>query len=330
MNTWDEVMKEIQSEKVQIPDGRIVPDTDNVRRKKMKEISEYTKRPLIVYAVDFLNHRKAQAAGPGIGLDEGDKEGFNEVTENIKSDKVDVLIHSPGGRAEAVQSFVEILRSRFKSVRFIVPNIAKSAATMLVLSGDEILLNSVSELGPIDPQFTIPKGDGSRIMAPAQTIIDQFEKAQENISKNPKLLVPWLPILQQYGPSLYQEAQNAIALSKELVEQWLAKYMFRDDREKSAKAKSIAGYLGDHNNFKSHAKRIGLQDITSIDALRHLKIVNMEEDKELNNKIWGLYHAITITFGMTAAFKIFENTEGRALIISLQIIEMPVQMPPKG
>ena len=200
---------------------------------------------------------------------------------------------------------------------------------MLVLSGDEILLNNASELGPIDPQFIIPKGDGSRVTAPAQAIIDQFEKAQANISKDSKLLVPWLPILQQYGPSLYQEAQNAIALSKELVEQWLAKYMFKDDKDKTTKAKSIAGYLGDHNNFKSHAKRIGLQDITSIDALKYLKHTNMEKDIELNNRIWGLYHAISITFGMTPAFKMFESTEKRALIISLQVLEMPIQIPPK-
>jgi len=74
---------------------------------------------------------------------------------------------------------------------------------MLVLSGDQILMDINSELGPIDPQFNIRKGDGSLVTAPAQAIIDQFESAQKKISKDSTLLVPWLPILQQYGPSLY-------------------------------------------------------------------------------------------------------------------------------
>ena len=123
--------------------------------------------------------------------------------------------HSPGGLAEVTDSIVEIIRGKFRHVRFIVPNIAKSAATMLALSGDEILMDTASELGPIDPQFKMRKGDGSILIAPAQAIIDQFEKAQDLISKDPKKLAPWLPILQQYGPSLYQEAKNAINLSKD-------------------------------------------------------------------------------------------------------------------
>lgn len=327
MNTWTEVMQEIQATKKQAPDGKPIFDVDVVRRKKMKGVSEHTKRPLIVYAVDFLNHRKAQAAGPGISLDWSDKEGFIEVTQDIKDDKVDVLIHSPGGIAEAAQSVVDILRSKFKSVRFIVPNIAKSAATMLVLSGDEILMNNASELGPIDPQFSMRKGDGSVIMAPAQAIIDQFEKAQEKISGNPKMLVPWMPILQQYGPSLYQEAQNAIELSIALVRKWLAQYMFKDDRYKARNARAIAKYLSNHNNFKSHAKRIGPDDIASVGPLRRLKIINMEKDEVLHNRVLGLYHAISITFGMTPAFKIFENTDEKALILSLQVMEMMMQPP---
>ena len=288
----------------------------------MMAIKEYTNRPLIVYAVDFLNEMKAQAAGTGILMDWSDKEGFIEAIQDIEGDVVDILIHSPGGSAEATDSLVDIIRGRFQHVRFIIPNIAKSAATMLALSGDQILMDIASELGPIDPQFNIRKGDGSLVTAPAQAIIDQFESAQKKISKDSTLLVPWLPILQQYGPSLYQQAQNAIELSKNLVKKWLMKYMLKEDPKREIRARVISNYLSNHNNFKSHAKRIGINDIRETKALAAINVEDMRKDSEFQNRIWGLYHAISLTFNFTPAYKIFENTSGRALIRLVQPIQV--------
>ncbi|MHB8693082.1 MAG: SDH family Clp fold serine proteinase [Solirubrobacteraceae bacterium] len=57
------------------------------------------------------------------------------------------------------------LRSQFKHVQVIVPVYAKSAATMLALSGDELMLDQHSELGPIDPQFS-----RANAVSPAQNI----------------------------------------------------------------------------------------------------------------------------------------------------------------
>ncbi|KKL85523.1 hypothetical protein LCGC14_1953850, partial [marine sediment metagenome] len=62
-------------------------------------------------------------------------------------------LHSPGGLPEATDSLVEIVRSKFRHIRFIIPSVAKSAATMFALSGDKLLMERSAELGPIDPQF---------------------------------------------------------------------------------------------------------------------------------------------------------------------------------
>jgi len=323
MNTWNEVLKEVQARKITSPEGKEIFDVDGVRREKMKAVYNYTKRPMIVYAADFLNTGKVQALGSEIYLDWSDKEGLIEAIQDIKEDFVDIFLHSPGGLAEAADSLVDIIRGKFSHVRFIIPNMAKSAATMFALSGDEILMDIASELGPIDPQFTFRKADGSVVNAPAQAIIDQFEKAQNIISSDPKLLAPWLPILQQYGPSLYQQAQNAIELSRNLVKKWLKNYMLKKDTARGRKANYIARYLSNHNNFKSHAKRIGLQELREIKVLKPLKIIDLAEDPTLQNNIWGLYHAISITFGMTGAYKIFENTSGRALIRLVHVTRTP-------
>jgi ATP-dependent protease ClpP protease subunit len=73
-------------------------------------------------------------------IEPGDMTGFQAVTQQIKGKKLDVLIHSPGGYPEAAEALVRILRRQFDDIRFIVPAFAKSAATMLAMSGNEILM----------------------------------------------------------------------------------------------------------------------------------------------------------------------------------------------
>ena len=38
MNTWNDVMQEVQTTKRQTPEGRIIFDIDGVRRKKMEAV----------------------------------------------------------------------------------------------------------------------------------------------------------------------------------------------------------------------------------------------------------------------------------------------------
>ncbi len=298
-----------------------MPDWDFVRREKLQALESYTKRPVLIYAADFLNTDKARAVGNDIQIDFNDKHGFFEIIDQIPDKAVDVMIHSPGGLPDAAESIVAMLRNKFEDVRFIVPNVAKSAATMMSMSGNEVLMDGNAELGPVDPQLVFRKGDGSIVQAPAQAIVDQFDEAQALIGKDPSKLPAWLPILQQYGPSLYKEASNAIELSKKLVEEWLTMYMFAGQADGPQKAKDIATFLGDHNQFKSHGRRIGrkvLQD-------RGANIKNLESDKGLHDRVLDLYYAIVHTFN-GACFKIFENSRGQAQFRMIQQIALPAQL----
>jgi ClpP class serine protease len=147
MASWQEITDEINREIASSgPQG-----IDIVRRKKLKELSDITGRPTILYGVEMFNLQKINATQGDISIDLTDKDGFLEALRDITGDIVDVIIHSPGGSPEATESLVKLLRSRFTSIRYIVPSIAKSAATMLTMSGDEIILGNDAELGPTDP-----------------------------------------------------------------------------------------------------------------------------------------------------------------------------------
>lgn len=310
MGTWNSIAQEIAS--LGKPDA-----LDIIRRQKMDAVCQLTRRHLVVYAADFTspNPAKAQFVGQQLSVILTDKDSFDEVTRNLSTDRgLDILLHSPGGSAEATESIVEILRARFSDIRFIIPSVAKSAATMMAMSGNELLMDECSELGPTDPQMMFIR-DGQFKSSPVQAIKDQFDKAQREINADASKLPVWVPILNMYGPSLLAECDNHLALSQQLVAKWLRQYMFAGAPNGEEKAKEIAKYLAGHNNFLSHARRIGIDELKS----RGVHVFDLRTAPELRTAIRDLYISVMLTFNSTGVFKIVENQQEEALISSIQV-----------
>lgn len=66
--------------------------------------------------------------------------------------RIDVWLDSPGGDAHAAYKLGMFLRARFTVVNVVVPDFAKSAATLIALAGDSIFMGCCAELGPLDMQ----------------------------------------------------------------------------------------------------------------------------------------------------------------------------------
>jgi hypothetical protein len=286
-------------------------------------LSTHTGRPVIIYAVDFLNQGdKARAASRDLNIDLADKEGFVEVISQLPRGPLDLVLHSPGGNPVATESIVQLLRSRFTPIRVFVPNVAKSAATMLALSADEIGMDERGELGPIDPQMVLTS-DQQVIISPAQAILDQFKRAQDEIQRDAGKIASWLPMLRQYGPSLLQEATNAIALSKDLVKQWLVTHMYAGDPDAMVKADRVTTFFGEHNNFLSHGRMVNIDKIVELGV----NVVDLRQDEKLRALVWELYSAISLTFDRTGAYKIIENHQGDAFIKMIQQVQIVGNLP---
>ena len=70
-----------------------------------------------------------------------------------RRDTLFVILNTSGGVVEVVERIVRVLREHYSRVKFIIPDRAMSAGTVLALSGDDILMDYHSCLGPIDPQL---------------------------------------------------------------------------------------------------------------------------------------------------------------------------------
>src|SRR5205085_5230603 len=103
-------------------------------------------------------------------------------------------------------------------------------------------------------------------MTRAQAIIDEVQRAQQAVTTNQPDLTVWLSQVQGQPPGLYQQALNAVQLSKQLVKGWLETYMLAGEPNASATAQAIVDYLGDHNRFLSHARRVEIQDLANLGA----------------------------------------------------------------
>jgi len=219
------------------------------RQDLIKQIEQITKRRLLVYVADI---NKSESI-----LKPEDKTGFSDLIQDIKETEVDFLINSPGGFAEVTEAIVSMLRSKFTNIRFAIPNMAKSAATLLVLSGDMLLMDDRSELGPIDPQVGYRSIDGLKNEA-AEDILVGFEEAKEALAtKGPAATPAYVPLLNKYTIGLLQSCKNAMKLSRELAETWLGTYMFRSDPT-STKITNTVEYFTSRGNTLSHNRAIGI------------------------------------------------------------------------
>lgn len=309
MPTWGEILLELRQT---APFNGGQPNFDLVRRKYLTQLYALTGRATIVYASDWLSGNQ-----PDTSITLEDMAAMMEVCKDMGSGPLDLIVHSPGGSAEATDSIVKYLRKQFSEIRVFVPLAAMSAATMLALAADSIVMGKHSQLGPIDPQRMTPQG-----AIPARAILDQFERAKEECAKDPQVLGAWFPMLQQYGPALLKQCENAEELGKQLVREWLKSYMFAGEKGAAAKAKKISDYFGDHRIHKSHGLGID-RDL----ARKHdVVIIDLEDNPALQDAVLSVHHATFHTFAGPAV-KIVENHLGRAFVKINQQIALPIGIP---
>ena len=270
---------------------------------------------VILYASAFL-----QKSADLVSITREDINGFMNALYGAQADKGLVLIlHTPGGDPNAVESIVEYLHSKFHHIEVVVPYIAMSGGAMISLASDMLLLGRQSQLGPIDPQFLIDNK-----MHSARAIQEGFNKAREDIENDTKLAHLWAPILQNMGPSLLLEADKALRYSKGLVLNWLQRRMFKDildETERREKCEAIASYFNaegtdDQEQLHVHGQRIGA------DKLRNLgiKVESLEGDQILQDDVLTAYHLMTLIFETTPALKFIASDAGKMWIKQQQQI----------
>ena len=303
MATWSELQDEL--EQIQ-PEGR-GDFVAGKSRECIEKIAELFDRNVVYYASGFLQKPSVPNVYTGINME--DINGFmggihgHETTKGLL-----LILHTPGGSAEAAQTIMEYLRSKFNEIDALIPTYAMSAGTMIALGCDRIIMGRQSQLGPTDPQLAV----GDRSFS-AHSIVEQFQLAKNDIAANAVLAHAWAPVLSSFGPALLQEARKSIGYGKDLVQGWLEKYMFERYPNATELAKEAAEFFGSHKHG-SHGRRISreLAREYSID------ILDLEANQDLQDEVLTLYHLATIAFEQGPAVKSVLSSNGRMWIKNIQ------------
>jgi hypothetical protein len=289
-----------------------------MRQSLIRAIEEETGHPLIVYAAAIAGKHPAAP----VQIDVTDKTAFSDLIDGITGDSLDVLLHSPGGSAEAVEQIISLLRARFKELRFIVPHTATSAATMMVLAGDTVLMDDRSTLGPIDPQIVISIPN-AQIKIPAHSYLQGFVRARDAIETDPDIAAAYVPLLNKYEIYILEICQNALNLSKSLAKDWLHTYMLKNNPNADERASQIAEELSDHTKFLSHQRPIGIKKATELG----LNVTDLRTLPKLRELTWKLYCLIELHFDKSTAVKLFENSRGVSYQRNFGIQEIKIPLP---
>lgn len=306
MPSWTELINELEAQ----PDDQqknawLINNFDASLQSVSKQRSN---RNVLFYGSAFL--QKPTAPQILLQITHEEVNGFMSVIHGMDCSKgLTLIMHTPGGVTNATETIVSYLRSKFSDIEVIVPTFAMSAGTMISLAADRIIMGRQSQLGPIDPQMPA----GGRIVS-AIAILDQFDRAKEDILGDRKQAHLWAPILSSLGPALLQEAQNALIYSEQIVAGWLEKYMFKGTENANQRALKVAKHFsrgsGEEHKKKSHGRRIDSKEAKS----QGVKIEDLEASQDLQEAVLTAYHLMTIIFEKSPALKIIASQEGKRWI----------------
>lgn len=199
------------------------------------------------------------------GIDTTVRNATESFLDAERRAKLAVVLSTGGGVVETVERIVVTLRHHWPEVAFIVPDRAMSAGTVLALSGDELMMDYFSVLGPIDPQ--VPRNDR---LVPALSYLTQFERLMKKFQEGTATTGD-LTLLDKLDLAELHQFEEARELSVSLLENWLATYKFKDwattetrkqcvtvdDRRR--RAEEIARQLADHQKWHSHGRGISME-----------------------------------------------------------------------
>ena len=182
---------------------------------------------------------------------------LNKIQTPPEQTRIDMVILSGGGYPHPAYQMINIVRSKCKKLKAIIPLYAKSAATLMALGSDEIVMGAQSELGPLDMQMQHPLIENLHISALegyypflqiyskmateffpiAMQLADQIIqntaiKREDAVDIAINTVTNYsTPIVSQINPTIVNMCYRALTTGEAYAYSFLYRYMFKDKPE---------------------------------------------------------------------------------------------------
>lgn len=290
-----------------------------------KKVEALRNRPLIVYVTSNRLNANGQIASDSVP----------EVLDQLQrlpagTKELDFLIVSDGGDPTVAWRIVSLIRERVTRFSVLVPQAAYSAATLIVLGADEVVMHPNGNLGPTDPQIRIQRRSGKDGATDAigfgsedLMAFIKFSRDQVGLTAPEHLLAVYSKFCDEVGTVGVGVSARSALLSVTMGEKLLQLHMI--DEADRKKARSISEKLTKdyfHHGYpvnRSEAKEIGL------------KVA--ERDEVLEGLMWQIWSDLSDELELrephNALRVLRKNPACQALFAPLLVVQLPANLPPQ-
>ncbi|MDO8583349.1 MAG: hypothetical protein Q7R51_02370 [bacterium] len=199
--------------------------------------------------------------------------------------KLHLIIHTPGGDLSASTKIATYLQDKFEEIVAFIPYEAASGGTILCLAASTIVMDSASNLSPIDPQV-LYKGQRISVTSYEQAIND-FKKKNGNL-KPEELSSPLPQMANQFDPIIAREMSRLAADIISVAYRLLSKSQKPTNLAEKLKILDTVFWIGNsetphtHIIFADEAYRNGLKIDNSNENLTLLMLYKEWVSAKLN------------------------------------------------
>jgi len=244
-------------------------------------------RRLLLYVGNTANHESAVSSADIVPL--GDA-----LAPIGKADNLDLFIHTFGGSGEVAEKIVEMCRSHCAGeFRVIVPNMAKSAGTLIALGADKIVMGHCSELGPIDPQIRIVVGNAPQFVS-AWTFIRARDALVERVNQataKKENAAAYLQQLAAIDPVFVTHCEQLMTFAKQLGSKWIAGRLKSKGcvaKQAGRQAAKVINFLSNVEEHITHGRLISPAELKR-NCAPPLEVVELTENDAYWQFLWELY-----------------------------------------
>lgn len=290
-----------------------------------EEVERLRKRPLIVYATS----QRLNASGH-MG-DDVVPELCDQILRLPKDCKgVDLLIVSTGGDPMVAWRTISMLREKVKDIAILVPQMAYSAATLLALGADEIVMHPFGNLGPIDPQIIVnrkgPNGKIDQLNFSAEDMdgLLDFARERAGLSDQAQMAEAFRLVCAEAGALSVGFALRSSRLSHQLGVKLLQTHRKADKDDR--KAREIVDRL--NKQFFTHGYALGRREA------REIGLSVASSNPVLEDAMWRLWKEIECDMKVDVPFDPIAlaaaNPQLAPLFTPPPTLEIPPNMPPEA
>ena len=198
---------------------------------------------------------------------------------------ITLLLNSTGGEIDAAEKLVHRLREICLdspgALEVVVPDYAKSAATLMTLGADRIIMSDSSELGPIDPQIELPNGHTVPIFA----YLRAYEEAVRRSTEHPTNPT-FTEAFSKFDPVLMEVMRQVVSRARTCAENLL--------KRRGVNYTAVVEALMDIGRFPSHGQMI---DSRTARAIGLTQVHHEDLRSESWRRYWRLYRELAAVSG---------------------------------